>query len=46
VIVEFPSVERATAWYGSDDYKELKAMRLSAVESEGIFMIGIEEASA
>lgn len=46
VLVEFPSVERATAWYGSDDYKELKAMRLSAVDSDGILMTGIEEASA
>ena len=45
VMIEFPSVERATAWYGSDDYRELKAMRLSAVDSDGILMTGIEEAS-
>ncbi len=45
VMIEFPSVERATAWYVSDDYKELKAMRLSAVDSDGVLMTGIEEAS-
>jgi uncharacterized protein (DUF1330 family) len=45
-MIEFPSLERATAWYGSDDYKELKAMRLSAVDSDGVLMTGIEEASA
>jgi uncharacterized protein (DUF1330 family) len=42
VMIEFPSVERATAWYGSGDYKELKAMRLSAVDSDGVLMTGIE----
>jgi uncharacterized protein (DUF1330 family) len=46
VLIEFPSVERATAWYGSEDYKELKAMRLSAVDSDGVLMTGIEETSA
>lgn len=46
VMIEFPSVERATAWYGSDDYNELKAMRLSAVDSDGLLITGIEEASA
>ena len=46
VMIEFPSVERATAWYGSDEYKELKAMRLSAVDADGVLMTGIEEASA
>lgn len=45
VMIEFPSVERAAVWYGSDDYKELKAMRLSAVDSDGLLMTGIEEAS-
>ena len=46
VMIEFPSLERATAWYSSDDYKDLKAMRLSAVDSEGVLMTGIEEAAA
>jgi uncharacterized protein (DUF1330 family) len=43
VMIEFPSVERATAWYGSDVYEGLKAMRLAAVDSEGVLMAGIEE---
>lgn len=46
VLIEFPSVERANAWYGSDDYKALKAMRLAAVDSEGLLLTGLAEAEA
>ncbi len=42
VLIEFPSLERATAWYGSEDYRELKAQRLAAVESEGILVGGLD----
>lgn len=45
VMIEFPSLERATAWYRSEDYKDLKAQRLSAVDSDGILMIGLDETS-
>ena len=27
VIIEFPSLEQARAWYEADDYQELKALR-------------------
>ena len=30
VMIEFPSLELAQGWYSSDDYRDLKAMRLSA----------------
>lgn len=45
VVIEFPSVEQATAWYGSEAYEDLKAMRLSAVDSDGVLMTGLEENS-
>lgn len=41
VLIEFPSVEQATAWYGSDDYRDLKAERLAAVDSDGVLMVGL-----
>ena len=27
VVIEFPSMEHADRWYGSDEYRELKALR-------------------
>jgi uncharacterized protein (DUF1330 family) len=30
VVIEFPSVERARAWWDSDEYRDLKAIRQSA----------------
>jgi uncharacterized protein (DUF1330 family) len=44
VLVEFPSRERATSWYGSEEYRELKAQRLAAVDSEGVLLVGLDEA--
>lgn len=46
VLIEFPSSERASAWYASDEYRTLKAMRLSAVVSEGVLMSGTGEPDA
>ena len=40
VMIEFPSAERARAWYGSDDYRELKALRMSAVRSNAVLLTG------
>ena len=37
VIVEFPSVERARAWYESSEYAPAKALRQAA--SEGSFVL-------
>jgi len=41
VIIEFPSLEQAYSWYGSDEYRELKALRLSAVRSNAVFIEGL-----
>jgi uncharacterized protein (DUF1330 family) len=41
VIIEFPSLEKAYEWYNSDDYTELKALRLAAAESIAVFIEGM-----
>lgn len=41
VMIEFPSLEQAHHWYDSDEYQELKALRLSAVRSNAVFIEGI-----
>ncbi|MFN6964536.1 MAG: DUF1330 domain-containing protein [Pyrinomonadaceae bacterium] len=40
VLIEFPSQEAARAWYDSEDYRELKALRLSATRGSGVFIEG------
>lgn len=41
VVIEFPSYEIAHQWYNSEEYKELKALRLSAVDSHGLIIEGM-----
>ena len=41
VMIEFPSMEKAEAWYASPDYISLKTKRLQAVESEAVFFQGL-----
>jgi uncharacterized protein (DUF1330 family) len=41
VILEFPSLEQAHRWYDSDEYRELKALRLSAVRCNAVFIEGV-----
>jgi len=41
VMIEFPSMEKAEAWYDSPDYIKLKTKRLQAVESEAVFFQGL-----
>ena len=41
VMIEFPDVELAKKWYYSEDYKALKALRLSAVTSNAVIMEGL-----
>ena len=43
VLIEFLSHEQAIAWYGSDDYKALKAQRLAAVDSDAVLLRGLDE---
>lgn len=40
VLVEFPSMEDAQRWYDSDEYRELKNLRLEATLCNGFFMEG------
>ena len=41
VIVEFPSVERAKAWWGSREYAEAKALRQATSEGSLIVIEGV-----
>jgi uncharacterized protein (DUF1330 family) len=41
VIVEFPSVERAKAWWASPEYAEAKALRQATAESQLIIVEGL-----
>ena len=41
VIIRFPSYDRAHAWYHSDDYKEAKALRMSASTSVQTIVEGV-----
>jgi uncharacterized protein (DUF1330 family) len=39
-MLEFPTMEQARRWYDSEDYRELKQLRLAATVSNGFFMAG------
>ena len=41
VIVEFPSVEQAKAWWSSPEYAEAKALRQATAESQLIIAEGL-----
>jgi uncharacterized protein (DUF1330 family) len=41
VIVEFPSVERAKAWWDSDEYAPAKALRRAASQGSLILLEGL-----
>ena len=41
VIVEFPSVERAKAWWNSDEYAEPKALRRAASRGQLLLVEGV-----
>ena len=41
VMIEFPTMENAENWYGSEEYEALKAARLQAVDSDAVFFQGI-----
>jgi uncharacterized protein (DUF1330 family) len=46
VIIEFPTLEHAHRWYGSDEYRGLKTIRLSAVRSNAVFIEGVNGGSS
>ena len=41
VVIEFPDLDAARQWYDSAEYAELKALRLSAVRSNGVLIGGL-----
>jgi uncharacterized protein (DUF1330 family) len=41
VVLEFPDADAARAWYESDDYRQLLAIRRRAAESELVITEGI-----
>lgn len=42
VLLEFPSLEQAHRWYDSEEYRELKALRLAATKGNAVFIAGNE----
>ena len=38
VLIEFPSTEQAYGWYDSEEYRELKALRLAATRGDAVFI--------
>jgi len=41
VVLEFPSMERAKAWYDSEDYRELKALRMKTSSTKMVLVEGL-----
>jgi len=41
VILEFPSLERAQAWYASDDYQTVRELRVGAAEGDFLAIDGV-----
>jgi uncharacterized protein (DUF1330 family) len=42
VMIQFPHMEQARHWYHSDEYRELKVLRLAAIVSNATLMAGLE----
>ena len=40
VLIEFPSLEQARRWYRSEEYRDLKALRLKATRGNAVFIDG------
>ena len=45
VMLEFPSVDQAKAWWGSSEYAEAKALRQATAKSQLIVVEGFEQSS-
>jgi len=41
VMIEFPSMDHARRWYNSEEYRDLKQLRLAATISNGVFLTGL-----
>jgi uncharacterized protein (DUF1330 family) len=42
VMIEFPNFERARSWYYSEEYRDLKALRLAAGRFNAVIIEGLE----
>jgi uncharacterized protein (DUF1330 family) len=42
VIIEFPSLQQAHQWYGSEEYQQLVAMRSGAARLNAVFIQGLD----
>ena len=42
VVIEFPSMKQARAWYDSPEYKPLLKLRLEATRGDAIFVEGLD----
>ena len=42
VLIEFPGLEQAHRWYDSEEYHELKVLRLEATKGNAVFIEGTE----
>ena len=45
VIAEFPSLEKAKAWWASPEYKDAKALRQATAKTQMIVVEGFEQKS-
>lgn len=41
VLIQFPSMDEARRWYDSEEYRELKRLRLTATSGSGVFIAGL-----
>ena len=46
VVLEFPSMAQAKAWYDSADYRDLRAMRVRTTKSKVVVVEGLGRTSA
>ena len=42
VIIEFPDMQNAEAWYDSEDYRPLRDMRETATRSDAVFFQSLQ----
>lgn len=43
VILQFPSAERVHVWYNSEEYRDLKKLRMEATETNAVLVDGVPE---
>jgi Uncharacterized conserved protein len=43
VIIEFPSIELARSWYGSEAYQAIRPLRMRRTEGDVLLVQGVSE---